>query len=630
MTGKEREQRKSSLPSSLIPHLYTGPVVSQPRDSSTRSTYSPPTLPAIVAPDTDQVSTVIHGEHPLRQSSVSPPFHLTPLAASISPTPASTSAPYNHARSPRRYFSFDSRPVDFLVRPSDRQQPAASDLPFHPLPTDPLAIAPLHEQQQQPFTPGSDYSNPIYHVARNCTSGRDRNLTLPMPMARQPVLHRASWEPRTGSPSLFHSDQREPPPLSMTAWRESEGGSATLLHPIPREPPILRTSWREGEAGPSSLLQTMYKEQSSSRGRRGCSQPAPLRRFSSQPEDWSGLGSEHSLRGEEEYITSGGMNFQHGMYGLPPDNLFHHWPTFPPQPGVAESQPYAYTYPPIGEVGALSLSSSAPGPSIRGGQTPELHDSSGEASQKSIAKRKRSKDVLEEGEGQRKSHASRKTAVACNFCRGRKLRCNGARPACSNCIARKYQCEYVPIQRRRGPGKAPKRSRSKKDNPNAAGTSDAYGGGSSLRASDGRPSSSAADYELEALAPELRPYASVMSLDRFSYQPPEASPPHSGPPSPEMILPREARSPQSLETSSGTGRREKRDAEIWESLGEKLDGMVVVVRSLRKMCSGRNERKGLRKAWRKQGRSRHARGKKKWDGFLEEEEEGRKMMKMMI
>ncbi|KAF9781877.1 hypothetical protein BJ322DRAFT_250404 [Thelephora terrestris] len=55
--------------------------------------------------------------------------------------------------------------------------------------------------------------------------------------------------------------------------------------------------------------------------------------------------------------------------------------------------------------------------------------------------------------------ASTKVTVACDFCRGRKLRCNGERP-CSNCSGRGTECTYQPGgPRRRGPGKAPKKTR---------------------------------------------------------------------------------------------------------------------------------------------------------------------------
>ncbi|KAF9648185.1 hypothetical protein BDM02DRAFT_3129260 [Thelephora ganbajun] len=54
---------------------------------------------------------------------------------------------------------------------------------------------------------------------------------------------------------------------------------------------------------------------------------------------------------------------------------------------------------------------------------------------------------------------STKVTVACDFCRGRKLRCDGERP-CSNCSGRGTECTYQPGgPRRRGPGKAPKKTR---------------------------------------------------------------------------------------------------------------------------------------------------------------------------
>jgi len=102
---------------------------------------------------------------------------------------------------------------------------------------------------------------------------------------------------------------------------------------------------------------------------------------------------------------------------------------------------------------------------------------------------------------------------------GRKLRCNGDRPKCYNCGVRNFECEYVPIQRRRGPGKAPKGSRSKK-------VTSGHPGSSSKAATD-RPSSMIAEQELEALAPEVRPYMSVLSLNSFGSHLP---PPYPQPP----------------------------------------------------------------------------------------------------
>lgn len=76
-----------------------------------------------------------------------------------------------------------------------------------------------------------------------------------------------------------------------------------------------------------------------------------------------------------------------------------------------------------------------------------------------------------------KRAVARKIYVACDFCRGeltvcvlwsvltcagRKLRCDGGRPRCSNCETRSLTCKYQEHPRRRGPGKAPKGTRGRK------------------------------------------------------------------------------------------------------------------------------------------------------------------------
>ncbi|RDX57136.1 hypothetical protein OH76DRAFT_1476591 [Lentinus brumalis] len=38
----------------------------------------------------------------------------------------------------------------------------------------------------------------------------------------------------------------------------------------------------------------------------------------------------------------------------------------------------------------------------------------------------------------------RRTPMACTFCRGRKLKCDG-RPICANCNRRGLACAYVPV-----------------------------------------------------------------------------------------------------------------------------------------------------------------------------------------
>ncbi|OCF44208.1 hypothetical protein I317_02001 [Kwoniella heveanensis CBS 569] len=55
----------------------------------------------------------------------------------------------------------------------------------------------------------------------------------------------------------------------------------------------------------------------------------------------------------------------------------------------------------------------------------------------------------------------KKLALACHFCRRRKLKCNGVHPICDNCTKRNETCTWDDNVRRRGPGKATKERREK-------------------------------------------------------------------------------------------------------------------------------------------------------------------------
>ncbi|KAI6042686.1 hypothetical protein EDC04DRAFT_2657841 [Pisolithus marmoratus] len=99
---------------------------------------------------------------------------------------------------------------------------------------------------------------------------------------------------------------------------------------------------------------------------------------------------------------------------------------------------------------------------------PEGTESPGEEAASSSTKsrgrgKKRQTEVMGETEEEpgKKTKVVRKIYVACDFCRGRKLRCDGTRPSCSNCATRSLECKYQDHPRRRGPGKAPKGSRKK-------------------------------------------------------------------------------------------------------------------------------------------------------------------------
>ncbi|KAH9922836.1 uncharacterized protein BXZ73DRAFT_51157 [Epithele typhae] len=66
-----------------------------------------------------------------------------------------------------------------------------------------------------------------------------------------------------------------------------------------------------------------------------------------------------------------------------------------------------------------------------------LHDLSPKTSTSSRSQRQRTKKI----------------PVACNFCRSRKLRCDGGRPACGQCFKRSNPCDYTASSKRRSTGK---------------------------------------------------------------------------------------------------------------------------------------------------------------------------------
>ncbi|KIJ89812.1 hypothetical protein K443DRAFT_687127, partial [Laccaria amethystina LaAM-08-1] len=43
----------------------------------------------------------------------------------------------------------------------------------------------------------------------------------------------------------------------------------------------------------------------------------------------------------------------------------------------------------------------------------------------------------------------KRTPMACQFCRGRKLKCDGNRPSCSNCNRRGLPCTFTAVSSQR-------------------------------------------------------------------------------------------------------------------------------------------------------------------------------------
>ncbi|KAI0259802.1 hypothetical protein BC834DRAFT_926130 [Gloeopeniophorella convolvens] len=72
--------------------------------------------------------------------------------------------------------------------------------------------------------------------------------------------------------------------------------------------------------------------------------------------------------------------------------------------------------------------------------------------------------ILAEANRQR----AKKITVACNFCRSRKLKCDGGRPACHQCVKRSNPCDYMAPQKRRG-GIRQRRNANNSDSEGASG-----------------------------------------------------------------------------------------------------------------------------------------------------------------
>ncbi|KAG8812683.1 hypothetical protein FRC17_001900, partial [Serendipita sp. 399] len=141
-----------------------------------------------------------------------------------------------------------------------------------------------------------------------------------------------------------------------------------------------------------------------------------------------------------------------------------------------------------------------------------------------------------------KHRTGRKIAVACNFCRSRKLKCDGGRPQCLQCQRRSVDCEYETVIKKRGLGK----TSSKAGGPTipVKGTSSTPGAGRSTKAegssskstvlasggarSRDAPSGSGESTGSSSLHGTSRPLGAIY---------PTASPHHAGQPSASSYFP---------------------------------------------------------------------------------------------
>lgn len=187
MERRKNDPRQSSLPSSLIPHLFTAPQ--QPRDSSTRTTLAPSITPSVAAEEPfDSEQTYMHV--------VSPSFPMTPLV----PHSAFESRPGS-----RTYFAYESEHHDRQLASSSVNLAELSDQTFHRLEP---SMPPVHGQR---FA-SQIYSDPVFHASRPTMPSRTPSYTFPPPATRENVLQRTSWREGEAGPSsllpAIRTDQR--------------------------------------------------------------------------------------------------------------------------------------------------------------------------------------------------------------------------------------------------------------------------------------------------------------------------------------------------------------------------------------------------------------------------------------
>ncbi|KAK0464276.1 uncharacterized protein EV420DRAFT_1744704 [Desarmillaria tabescens] len=492
MDGKDRGDnsgKRSSLPSSLIPHLYTSPQ--KARNSSTRTT-----LPE-AGDDEDMES-----EHP----GPSPP----PLSHRSATTPLSSGSYPSNV--PRTVHAFGSYEAGWQGDPSAPPGlSGSSSIPHGP---------PSRRADEGQDTVAARRGTPTSFAVR-AGAPPVSSVAYPADVHRPYAGYEtAVWQESpagspaparpSGSSSVSHGQPIRSDPAYYVSSSRGPSGGYTLQHSPDYAP------WREGEAGPSHAhydarggMRQRYAPEpqpSPSRGmghyeqvyRRDSvprSEPPVPSHGMSQYDERAAVGYRREPIPRDTYMGGGPPVTHYSPYSVRPqyqeispshgiragpENLYSE--VLPPR------QVPAYILPPIAAPSGLSeeVSSSGTDDDGDGEYTPT----------KSRRGKKRVRSTSPGGDDSRRKSV-KKTLIACDFCRGRKLRCDGARPSCMNCTARDNRpCVYQSTPKRRGPGKnpKPKTPKTKKRSSTRARTSE------SVRAEG--PSSSVEDFDMASSASE--------------------------------------------------------------------------------------------------------------------------------
>ncbi|KAM6494327.1 hypothetical protein JOM56_010688 [Amanita muscaria] len=448
----------SSLPSVLLPHL-----LQQRRDSVSNPSTTDRQVPPM-APLTREMGTLSTNGSP--QQSLSP--------VSVSPTPGFS---YTGNHGSQRFYPPYARPD---LETSNQISFAGSGDPQVSGVRHTLGTLNIHATGHRYSSP--IYSDPIYYTSQSSTSFR----------------------PGQGYPLS------QPPPreqFSRPGW----------------------TNWREGETGQASLTFS-----------RSPVAAHQLARLNQQTDTFNGpIWPEEQPDGFSNSVLTQAESSRHSLragIAIPSQRLSeprssHHSPTiqelppphalFPgsevPSPAIYGSRHEAYADLAQSPVGQRTWPSeeSASGtdlippviPSQRERDSSEARSIGTEEHDDGSKSAQRKKRRREPVNSTRKDERPKKTAVACNFCRGRKLKCDGERPTCGVCCKRGLDCEYVEKPKRRGPGKASKSSkRGEQGGPVSPS-----------------PSTSIMEPERENMAESASPrqaYTSVISLENFTFRQP--------------------------------------------------------------------------------------------------------------
>ncbi|TFY70668.1 hypothetical protein EVG20_g2340 [Dentipellis fragilis] len=485
MRGRERGQRQSSLPSSLVRHLRSGPR--SPDSATSKDEPAHPTETqdgdGMRTRERDNDRTAGYGlAQPLASAPPATSFPLRPIAPSFPvqstflETERRTSLPPLRRENEPQYSSRlygrgagDEHPACATSsssiphgQPSRQVSPWSTDPEYYTYPP-PSPRHPPGQYAAPPWSEGEPGPSNWNQAARPLSQSSYSGLSVRRASAAGKVMTRGCgmipggcihWAMREGYDQRAGYEPRRGYPLAdarvaevMQGW----GGAGGPDYDTPNHYPTLPSSeqpraQRQPNEFPHARAQPSFPEPNFQAYDQGSVTRSPVASGSHYPyigarvDDYElppDLPLETSPRANELRLVPESSNIN----GETKDPYFGH--TFPFGDDVPVASPEEDRSEEFEEVKRKR--------SGAGGKRKH---------------RRRDDDGSEEGGGRGAKRA--KTEIACFFCRQRKLKCSGDRPKCRACSSRDLNCNYAAEPRRRGPGKALKGSRSRGPRTSAA------------------------------------------------------------------------------------------------------------------------------------------------------------------